>query len=262
MDLDALAVLPASWRARLTSKRIVPVDAGMSGASVFRIADKQGTDQYLKIGTGASASLVAREIERTAWLAAAGIRVPAIIAQFNRGDVAAVTMAALDGRNAGDIGPNDWRAAVAAIARAFARLHALAPPTCPFDEALKVRLARARALIEAGEIDPAHFDARNRGVTPAELYARLAANVPAHEDLVVVHGDATLSNLILGDDGEIGFLDCGNCGKADRYVDLALLAAELDDRFGPAARDGFIAAYGLPWDQRKADFYLDLYELF
>jgi aminoglycoside 3'-phosphotransferase-2 len=263
MDADVLDALPADWRAQWAGADIVPVAGGMSGAYVFRICGQGEPARYLKMATGRVASRLVQEIERTEWLAAARIRVPKIIARFAGADVVAAAMSALDGRTAEHIDPRDRRPAAATIARALARLHALPLAGCPFDETLKVRLARARELVRAGEIDPAHFAARNAGVSPEHLYARLEAGVPAHEDRVVVHGDATLSNLILASDGEVGFVDCGHCGRADRYVDLALLAAEFEERFGPGARQAFIDAYGdPPWDQAKAAFYLDLYELF
>jgi aminoglycoside phosphotransferase len=104
--------------------------------------------------------------------------------------------------------------------------------------------------------------ARTR-ITPEGLYRRLEAGIPAQEDCVVTHGDATLSNLIFGNDGKIGFVDCGNCGKSNRYVDLAPLFGELADQFGPQGRDMFLETYGrLHWDMQKVEFYSDLYELF
>jgi len=91
----------------------------------------------------------------------------------------------------------------------------------------------------------------------------LAARLPEHEDCAVTHGDATLSNIILEPDGQVGFVDCGHCGRADRYVDLALLLAALEDRLCAEARNTFTDAYGdLRWDEAKAEFYRDLYELF
>ena len=260
---NALSVLPAEWRARLAGREIVPVTSGMSGAYVFRVLEHQAGDHYLKIATGADADHLRREAERTKWLASMGIRVPEVVAQFDGTNVFAMTMTALDGRSVGRTGRDDWRPDVRAIAQAFAALHALPVSACPFDETLNVRLARARQLVRQGAIDVSQFDARNIGLSPEALFERLAASVPASEDLVVVHGDASLSNLIAGHDGEIGFIDCGNCGKADRYVDLALLVGELADRFGDEARNLFLDAYGgPPWDERKAAFYCDLYELF
>ncbi len=124
---------------------------------------------------------------------------------------------------------------VDALAAALTALHALPPTDCPFDETLAKRLARATAAVAAGEVDPSQFADRNSAVKPDDLLARLAATQPA-EDLVVVHGDATLSNLIVDDGGCIGFVDCGNAGRGDRYLDLAVLADDIREHFGPERR--------------------------
>jgi aminoglycoside 3'-phosphotransferase II len=260
---DALSVLPAEWRAKMAEHELVPVTSGESGACVFRILDAAAGDRFLKVAMGAGADHLRREVERTQWLASAGIRVPKVLAQFGGPAAFAVTMAALDGRCAASAGAEHWRPVVKAIAHAVAAIHALPVNACPFDETLNVRLARAHDLIRKGEIDSSHFDARNAGVAPQHLYERLKASIPEQEDGVVIHGDATLSNLIFGNDGKIGFIDCGNCGRSDRYVDLAPLVGELADRFGSEARSIFLQTYGKPeWDDRKAEFYRDLYELF
>ena len=263
MQDDALAALPSKWRERLARKTIVPIITGMSGVSVFHLNGSGGAGEYLKIGIGRFADLVHHEVTRTKWLASVGIRVPDIIARLLENDLAAALMTDLGSQTADNIGSSGWQATVAQIGREFARLHSIAVKACPFDEGLSVRLARAGEMVRAGLIDPAHFDERNRGLTPGALYDRLVASVPEHEDLVLVHGDADLSNLILSKDGQVGFVDCGNAGKADRYVDLAVLTAGLEERFGAEALGAFSQGYGhLPWDSKKTDFYLDLYELF
>jgi aminoglycoside phosphotransferase len=260
---EALFALPRSWRRRLAGWRITPIAAGMSGAPVFHVASGSGNDLYLKIGMGRFGDLVKREIERTAWLASLGVRVPEIVARLIERDVVAALMTDLGCQTANQIEPTSWHAPVQAIGRAFGHLHALSLESCPFDETLDVRLARAAQALRAGDVDPADFDPRNRGLTPDELYGRLLARPPDREDCVIVHGDADLSNLILGDDGRVGFIDCGNAGKADRYIDLALVVRDLEERFGAEARSAFMQGYGpLPWDSGKADYYRDLYEFF
>jgi aminoglycoside 3'-phosphotransferase-2 len=260
---DILGVLPAEWRSRLAECELVPVTSGMSGACVFRVRAHGFEEHYLKIATGTDVDHLRGEAERTKWLASMGIRVPNVIAQFDGDDAFAMTMTALRGASAEHADRENWQPVVTAIARGFAALHALPVDACPFDETLKVRLARAHDLIRQGAIDGFDFDVRNLSVAPVDLYERLAATIPPHDDAVVVHGDATLTNLIVGNDGAIGFIDCGNCGKADRYVDLAVLVEEIADRFGDQARNAFLRAYdGLVWDERKAAFYRDLYELF
>ena len=111
-------------------------------------------------------------------------------------------------------------------------------------------------------VDARHFASRNRNATPLDLFARLVANPPA-EDFVIAHGDLTLSNLVIGPNGDVGFVDCGHAGRADRYLDLGVLAGEIADHFGRRFVTTFARAYGLQrWDVRKAAYYSDLYELF
>src|SRR5450631_3976322 len=143
-EFDALSVLPAEWRAKLAERELVAVTAGMSGAHVFRVRDPVAGDQYLKIDFGPDAAQLRREAERTQWLAAVGVRVPEVTMQFAGMDAFAFMMAALGGEPAESISPDDWRPVVSAIAQAFAALHVLPTDSCPFDETLKVRLARAR----------------------------------------------------------------------------------------------------------------------
>ena len=86
---------------------------------------------------------------------------------------------------------------------------------------------------------------------------------PPRQDLVVAHGDASLSNMIVGPDGRIGFIDCGHAGRADRYLDLAVAGAEIAELFGPERVRSFAKAYGLArWNARKVIYFADLYEFF
>jgi aminoglycoside phosphotransferase len=239
----------------------------MGGAAVFRVTDPARGCRYLKVARGSEAEPLRQEIARTEWLASRHIRVPEFLMKACTDEVTAVLMTAISGRHlvpgqaAG--GAGDRPAMVRAIGRGLARLHALPAVDCPFDEMPRTRLARARADIDRNLIDGSQFDDRNAGVTPDMLYRRLAGAVPVPEDVVVAHGDATLENILVGAGGEPGFIDCGQAGRSDRYLDLALIEADLRNDFGPDAAEGFLAAYGLrEWDDRKAAFYRDLYELF
>src|SRR5262249_24722242 len=157
----------------------------------------------------------------------------------------------------------DLLKAVHAIGRGLARLHAVPTTNCLFDETPRTRLQRAREAIDLNLIDASQFDDRNTGVTPSVLYQRLVGAIPACEGSVVIHGDATLANSLIGPDGELGFIDCGRAGRSDRYVDLAVVEAELLTEFGRDAAERFAAGYGLrEWDDEKATFFRDLYELF
>jgi aminoglycoside phosphotransferase len=259
---QAVQLLPPGWRAALAGRDAEPVDEGMSGAAVFRLPDPAGGCQYLKIASGRDAGPLAREIVRTEWLARRGVRVPEFLMRAGTERVAAVLMTAVHGRRLAP-GDADARAAAGAIGRGLARLHAVPVADCPFDETPGMRMRRARKMVERNEVDAGQFDDRNAGISPAALYERLARAIPADEDPVVVHGDATLSNLVIGPDGELGFIDCGDAGRSDRYVDLAILEAELRTGFGPDVARCFTTAYGVrAWNEQKAAFFRDLYEFF
>jgi len=258
---QAIALLPESWRSELIGARWAPVDS-QSGAAVWRVRHPTLRERFLKLGTGSCAQAIRREIERTAWLHSQSVNVPPVLQAVTAPDFAAVLFAALPGEplDSCRLPPG---AIIPVLARAFSRLHSLAAADCSFDEGMQTRLERAKEAIAAGAVDRAQFDDRNADKSPEDLFAQLTTKVPVPEPPVVVHGDATFSNLLFDPAQQIGFVDCGNCGRADRYVDLSLLAAEIGERYGTEWIEVFCRSYGLPgWDRARQDFYLDLYEFF
>jgi aminoglycoside 3'-phosphotransferase II len=258
---DAVRFLPPGWRAALAGHAAAPAP-GMGGASVFRLSGPANACRYLKLACGPEAEPLKQEIMRTEWLSSRHVRVPKFLMKVSTGPTAAVLMAALPGRHPAP-GDGDVLTTARLIGRGLARLHAIPVADCPFDEMPRTRLRQAREAVDRGLIDAGEFEHRNAGLTPAMLYERLAGTIPTSEDIVVVHGDATLSNMLIGPDGEVGFIDCGRAGRSDRYVDLAVVEAELRTVFGRDAARAFVTACGIhEWDDRKSAFFRDLYEFF
>ena len=250
--------LPASWAADLKTVAAAPITTGMGGAEVFLL--RTAPETILKLATGKRAAMIGEEIERLRWLAGQGIAVPSILRAHADARIGAMQMQKLPGVPADHPGLAAGQF-LPALARALAALHALPVDGCQFDESLPVRLARAQRAVERGEVDVDQFDEKNLGADPQVLLAKLQRDPPA-EDLVVNHGDAAFSNIIVDGD-RIGFIDCGQCGRADRYLDLAIIGAEILERFGRRGLATFAAAYGeRVWDERKAAYYRDLYEFF
>jgi aminoglycoside 3'-phosphotransferase II len=238
----------------------------MSSASLFHLCAADADDIYLKIGQGAEAVELRGEIERTRWLAAKGLRVPAMVRTYVNGEVVAAMMTALSGDHPADC-RRPVREVVDILARALVAFHthssAVPLADCPFDETIAARLARARALMARGAIDAEDFDERNRGQPPQQIYDRLLATRPATEDLVLVHGDATFDNVLIDTVGNVGFIDCGHCGRGDRGIDLATILADVEENFGAEWTEPFLRSYGAAdWNPAKARFFSDLYELF
>jgi len=248
------------WK-ELARARAEPVTEGMSGAALYRIFEEGQPVRYLKIARSDAVAGVEREITRTRWLAAQGLRVPAILRVERQPGQTVMLTRAVPGLPA-DQNPLPVERLIDSLATTLAALHALDPAHCPFDETLEIRLARAADAVASGGIDTAQFEPRNRATLPESLLRRLVAEQPA-EDLVVVHGDATLSNLVVDAEGTIGFVDCGNAGRGDRYLDLAVLAQEIGECYGSESSVRFARAYSPSgWDTEKARFFTDLYEFF
>ena len=217
---------------------------------------------YLKIGRDFEARELNTEIERTTWLGAIGVRVPEVLSTFYKVGLFATVMTAVTGTHPQHCALARSRI-VDMLAQAMAALHALPVAECPFKETIAVRLARANEMIERGLIQPEHFAERNRGLAPRQIYDRMAASRPPHEDLVVVHGDACFDNLLIDPHAGVGFVDCGRCGVGDRYLDLVNLTEDIDAHFGRQWTQRFLRAYGVTrLDPAKARFFSDLYELF
>ena len=259
---ELLAALPQSWRRRLGDFRFQSVNRGMSDALTFRLHGPAGRTLYLKAAAPAALPELRNEIARTRWLAARNVTVPDILDVFDDNRLGAALMTALPGAH-----PQECELPVAEIIASLARglraLHALSAAECPFDETIAARLERARAAIEAGDVDPGEFDARNLGRAPLEIYRQLADEAPRiKQDIVLVHGDATFDNLLIDAGGTLGFIDCGHAGRGDRYVDLQTVTSDIDEHFGPQWLEPFARDYGIGLDQTKLGFFDDLYEFF
>ncbi|MGK8556546.1 phosphotransferase [Nocardia gipuzkoensis] len=198
------------------------------------------------------------EYERLHWLRDRGIRLPEVAAFEDDvlllADASAPSLAARAGSDAEY--PTSIGTVLGSLLR---RLHRIPVGECPFDGRLDVVLAQARRHVIEDLVDPDDFDDDNRGSTPAQILARLLAQRPAQEDLVVAHGDFTPSNVL---ENEI-LLDLGALGVADRYRDLAPAERDLREDFGDAEVTAFFAAYGLAEpDESRLEYYRLLDELF
>jgi kanamycin kinase len=62
----------------------------------------------------------------------------------------------------------------------------------------------------------------------------------------LVHGDACLPNIIVGDDASTGYIDLGDTGVGDVEVDLSAAVWSLQYNLGPGFGRAFLTAYGRP----------------
>ena len=266
-DDDLMRGVPAALRGALAGARWHSVTMGMSGARVWRIEVAGRAARYLKHTRGARARELGEERERLEWLEGR-LPVPAVEGWVEDASGAWLLMSALPGVMAHEA-EDEPAARVRAVAEGLRRIHALPIAGCPLDYRRDVRLARAAWNITHDLVDVADVRAIH-DIEPPELLARLKATRPSEptEDLVFVHGDYCLPNILLtpgagGAPRVSGLLDWARAGVSDRYQDLAIGARTLRHNLGPGWEPLFFAAYGLSApDLERLAWYEALDELF
>lgn len=254
--------LPASLRDALAGYDWDRQTIGASDAGVFRLEAAGQPVLFLKTEEVSPFAELPDEVTRLRWLGSQGIPCPEILRFETHGGHYWLLMTALPG---GDLVTQEVPAvgAIAIMAGALRRLHALDIASCPFDHRLDQRISLARRRAEAGEVDEEDFDDERAGRTAESAFEQLLATRPASEDLVVTHGDACMPNYMTADRHFAGFIDCARLGVADRHQDLALACWSITHNLGEAWVEPFLAAYGMPnADAGKLAYYRLLDEFF
>lgn len=219
-----------------------PVTVGESDTEVFR----RGA-VYAKQCGPAGVRELADERDRVAWLA--GTAIPgASVVDWIEGPSGAVLFTSAVPGVAGSELPWSPRL-VESLASAVRAFHDWPVESCPFER-------RLEDVVRRGAVNPNFLTDEWRLVAPEELLAQLRASIPEKLELVVCHGDACLPNFLF--DPETlewtGAIDVGRLGVADRYADLALAVAQVEDEWSADPAD-FLAAYDISADWERLVFY-------
>lgn len=237
------------------------IAGGQSPSRVYRLTAKARPSLYVKVQAAGYVESLADEASRLAWLAKSSVTAPLSLGCVADAGHEWLVMTEVSGTNAADATPAP-NVVVAAVADGLRQLHALNASSCPFDETLGQKLARARVNLDKGLVEPEAFDSERTGASPHDLLARLFAERPKDEDIVVTHGDACLSNVIVGDGGFRGFVDCGRVGRSDRYQDLAIACRNIASRLDASWVRPFLESYGIAAPNTKRLAYYRLLDEF
>ena len=143
---------------------------------------------------------------------------------------------------------------------------------CPFERTVADNLSHAEAAIRSGRFDPSDCEPETFGPggfeNPRALLDWLKENLPL-QDRAVTHGDFCLPNMFTDGKRFTGFIDVGNVGANDRWMDLALgwrsLKHNSDGHYGKVYPnidpDDLFRAVGVTKDEEKLRYYILLDEL-
>ncbi|MBB6464208.1 aminoglycoside 3'-phosphotransferase-2 [Aminobacter lissarensis] len=257
--------LPASLCLALAGYDWQQQTIGHSDAGVFKLAAGGKPTLFLKTEVSGDFAELPDEIVRLRWLGSQGIPCPEVIVYETHAGHNWLLMSAVAGRDlvSQQSEPGE---AIAIMAEALRRLHALDIAACPFDHRLGQRIAVAKARADAGEVDEVDeddFDDERLGQTAQQVFEQLMARRPVSETLVVTHGDASMPNFIADGGRFTGFIDCSRLGVADLHQDLALACWSIQYNLGEEWVAPFLALYGLPEaDANKLSYYQLLDEFF
>lgn len=257
--------LPAEVMALVGAAEMVPVTIGRSDAATWHVIRDEG-DWFVKVQNEHHlATSLAGEAERLQWLGAFQ-SVPDVVACGTDGEREWLVMTALPGSDATrpEHGAEIERL-IGALGVALRGFHDAVPVAeCPFDASTATGIEQARARIDAGLVDASDFELLYAGLSPSELFdMMLASGVPGDDDLVVLHGDFCVPNVIIHQGAVSGLVDLGRCGVGDRHRDLGIAARSIARNFGGHAVGLFLDAYGIERpDLGRLDFFVMLDEFF
>jgi aminoglycoside 3'-phosphotransferase II len=249
--------------------RLVPVAVGCSDASTWRVL-RDGGDWFAKVrahdpdGRDDLETTLSAEADRLRWLGD-HVPVPEVVAADSDGNHEWLVLTALSGSDATSPDHLDPEGLVRLLGECLRRFHDLAPaPSCPFDATTDTDLVRAKERAAAGRVDEDDFEPIFAGMTASALYDLLVASRPAgDDDLVVLHGDYCVPNVIVDGGVLSGYVDVGRAGVGDRHRDLGIAARSIAQNFGGHAVGAFMDAYGVDRpDLARLDFFVMLDEFF
>ena len=269
LGFDPPADLPADLRAQTRGAAWMPLRLDPSHPARHEIRWADGRVALLShvppgAGQALLAAALADERDRLDWFAGRAPVAEVLAWARNDDDGCFLLTAPPPGTPAvGAEHGGDAAALITTLAEGLRAFHAIPVAGCPFPLGVDERIARARARVEAGLVAQDQLGVAYRRYPPPRLVDFLVEGRPSGvEDLVVVHGATTLDNLYLDAGRVVGHVELARAGVSDRYVDLAITAADLARRVSPEALGPFFDAYGIELpDVRKIDFYVLLDEL-
>lgn len=226
--------------------------------SVHRLTHSTRPTLFVKI-----APSLQREYERLAWCQGK-LPVPEVVAFDRTADGDRLITRAVDGVAAHDrLELPDRDVAARALAAAWRAVHDLPADGCPFDSRPATLMEEVRLRLTGAEATAIWDSARGSTRDAADVFDELVASQPPSGGTVVVHGDASVPNVIVKDAAVVGIVDVGMLGRGDLWWDLTTCLGSMarEDNDLSSVQDLFMDAYGMKRDPDRERWFRLLYRL-
>lgn len=266
MYMNSFLNFPSELLDRIAGSSITSELAGKSGAKVYRVKKPDRSICYLKTQQVKDSFELVNEVNVYDWLDDR-LRVPRVIYYDILNEMEFMLYSAVEGNhaNSGSFFRN-IDSLVKIIAKGLKQLHSIDIKACELDKRLEIKLKKAKRRIDKNLVEEWDFQPENKNKKPIDIYNELINSKPDTEDLVFTHGDFCLSNIIINSENQVGFIDMGNGGIADRYQDIALIIRDLKNNINIENSNKyielFLKEYGIQPNIEKIKYYILLDELF
>jgi aminoglycoside phosphotransferase len=258
-----LAALPGSLSSKLRRSRWSKINVGKSPARVYKIVGSDST-YFLKAGLIYShprRCFLSEELLRLEWLRGRLV-VPEVVSYYRTEAIEILISRSLPGATFAEKAKKMSVSALRSTFRAiFSNLASVPYSNCPFSQSMPVILADAEDRLKLALVDKDDFDPNRAGVDPIRLLRDLRETHWLDEDLVFSHGDLTLSNILL-ENGNVGFVDVGCAGVADRHRDAGTLLHSVQHILGDDSATRLAKTTIPRWNLRKLEWFTALNEFF
>ena len=243
----------------IKNAKLEEINIGCSDSDVIKIT-KNNQIYYLKM---AKKGLLTQEFNVLKWLNCK-LLVPEIVMFDSDDNTEFLITKAIPGEMVcSDYYIKNPDLAIKIIKEAFDNLYNVDISNCPFDVSnnYKLSLVEKNVKNELVKDEDLKEETLKKYGNTKNLLQYLKDN-RVEEELCFSHGDTSLPNIFSLNCKFSGFIDVGECGIADKWLDLAICEKSIRRNLGEKYVSKFYKELNIVPDRKKIDYYLFLLSLF
>ena len=248
-----------SVKSFIEGAKLEEISIGCSDSQVFKINKEENT-YFLKVS---KKGILTKEYEKLKWLEGK-LLVPKIELYESTDENEYLITESLEGEMVcSDYYLNNPDEGIKVIVEAFKNIYSVNINNCPFDTSINYKLELVENNVKNNLLD---IDIIDKKVLDkfgsVENILKFLQDNKFYDELCFSHGDMSLPNVFASKDKFTGFIDVGECGKADKWFDLAICEKSIRRNYGEEYVQKFYDELGIKPEREKIDYYILIMELY